>query len=187
MLKFSLETELQSVETRLTRMLDQANEHEELKRRLGCLGNKLRCGVSPHPAFDSTLILRTLGDLEKNVSDLVTRKQLSGVLNLLNDKLQLIQQGIRHPVSDSGEGVLDPLGLFELAIQALKGEFVRWERALKTLSLRATQHGEAMRDAFTRFAPSNGVVCLDNKLERAIQTFRDQLQSIHSSFKVKVE
>ena len=98
--KFSLQTDLQSVETRLTRVLDQANEHEEVKRRLGCLENELRCGVSPHPTFDSTLILRRLGDLEKNVSDLVTRKQLCGELDLLNDKLQLIQ-GIQHPVSDS--------------------------------------------------------------------------------------
>ena len=184
--KFSLQTDLQSVETRLTRVLDQANEHEELKCRLGCLENELRCGVSPHPTFDSTLILRRLGDLEKNVSDLVTRKQLCGELDLLNDKLQLIQ-GIQHPVSDSGEGVLDPMGSFELAIQALKGEFLRLERAFKTLSLRVTQHGEAMRDEFSRFAPSNEVVRLDNKLERAIQTFRDQLKSIDSSFKVKVE
>ena len=40
--KFSLRTDLQSVETRLTRVLDQANEHEELKCHLGCLENELR-------------------------------------------------------------------------------------------------------------------------------------------------
>ena len=65
--KFSLQTELQSVETRLTCVSDQANEHEEVKRRLGCLECELRCGVSPHPAFDSTLILQRLGDLEKRL------------------------------------------------------------------------------------------------------------------------
>ena len=79
------------------------------------------------------------------------------------------------------------MGSFMLAIQALKGAFLRLLRAFKTLSLRVTQHGEAMRDEFSRFAPSNEVVGLDNKLERAIQTFRDQLKSIDSSFKVKVE
>ena len=114
----------------------------------------MRCGVSPHPTFDSTLILRRLGDLEKNVSHLVMRKQLCGELELLNDKLQLIQ-GIRHPVSDSGEGVPDPMGSFELAIKALKGEFLHLERAFKTLLLRVTQHGEAMRDESSGFAPSN--------------------------------
>ena len=118
---------------------------------------------------------------------MVTRKHLRGELNLLKDKFQLIQQGIRHPVSYSGEGVLDPLGLFERAIQALKGEFLCLERAFKTLSLRVTQHGEAMRDEFTRFAPSNEVVRLDSKLELAIQAFRDQLQLIDSSLKVKVD
>ena len=185
--KFSLQTDLQSVETRLTRVLHQANEHEELKHHLGCYDNELRCGVSPYPIFDSTLILRRLGDLEKNVSDLITLKQLCGELNLLKDKFQLIQQGIGHPVSDSGEGVLDQLGSSELAIQALKGDFLRLERAFKTFSLRVTQNAEAMRDEFTRFAPSNEVVCLDKKLERAIQKFRDQLQSIDSSIKLKVE
>ena len=79
------------------------------------------------------------------------------------------------------------MGSLDLAFQALKGEILRLERAFKTLSLRVTQHGEAMRDEFSRFAPSNEVVGLDNKLERAIQTFRDQLKSIDSSFKVRVE
>ena len=61
--RFSLQIELQSVETRVTLFVGQANEHEELKLCLDCLENPLRCGVFPHPAFDSTLILRRFGDL----------------------------------------------------------------------------------------------------------------------------
>ena len=89
-------------------------------------------------------------------------------------------------MSDSGEGIRDPLGSFDVAIRALKGEFLGFERSFKTLSSRVTQHGEAMRDEFTRFAPANEVVCLDNKLEWDIPPFRDPLQSIDSSLKVEV-